>query len=725
MGGQVEPRVGFRARVKKFSNFVSSRSPKKGREDGTLSVDTDNLSNDSSFNSITAEINSITAESPLGLYHVGHEKGNPDFASLERQDSAGSRLGKGNVDGAASPWPEEFVCPISKSLMADPVIVESGVTYERQNVLAYLKTGNTNCFKTGDPLEHLNVTKNSALKKAIHNWCDSHQVPGPVAPDAETARWTVDRICGLDSTRTTGTLSTALSELHVSSDTASSSDSSGGGSRSLGVESLKASRSSAPEMAMPRSSANRLRPKLVSETVEVSPMDSSSSDLSHSAEWQYSGDRLYERQNHSWSGDKPRLFPEAHNSNGKAAADEERYWSSASALYAHSSSVVNSPTAPSSSAGAHHGRDGGVPLPLTTTPSAFSEQRGGSGPLPSNVGDLNDGLVSEFIRKLQHKQPLEQEQAVIEIRRLTRVSAQNRVTLCELELVEVLLALVQSRYSNVQINAVAAIMNMSLEKENKLKVARAGALPCLIDVLKSGHFEAQEHAAGAIFSLALNDENKLAIGVLGAIPPLIHLLRSGKHGARRDAAMALYHLSFAQMNRNKLIKAGGVAILLGIAKDEKSDVVSRALLILCNIAAMQEGRVALAEINAVPVMVGLLTRGDETGAARTAAAQEGEADSKVNWAEVREHAAATLLQLSHHNFRFKSQALQAGALDGLQRLAVEGTPRAREKAAALLTILRDAPNADNSTEDNGSLYRRSYLRNARGCVDDKAESAQF
>ncbi|CAM6083564.1 unnamed protein product [Calypogeia fissa] len=232
-------------------------------------------------------------------------------------------------------------------------------------------------------------------------------------------------------------------------------------------------------------------------------------------------------------------------------------------------------------------------------------------------------------------------------------------------------------------------------------------------------------ALGAIFSLALNDENKLAIGVLGAIRPLIHLLRSGKHGARRHAAMALYHLSFMQMNRNKLIKAGGVAILLGVAKDEKSDVVSRALLILCNIAAMQEGRVALAEINAVPVMVGLLTRGDETGAARTAAAQEGGADSKVNWAEVREHAAATLLQLSHHNFRFKSQALQAGALDGLQRLAVEGTPRAREKAAALLTILRDAPNADNSTEDNGSLYRRSYLRNARGCVDDKAESAQF
>lgn len=188
--------------------------------------------------------------------------------------------------------------------------------------------------------------------------------------------------------------------------------------------------------------------------------------------------------------------------------------------------------------------------------------------------------------------------------------------------------------------------------------------------------------------------------------------------------MALYHLSFSQMNRTKLIRAGGVGILLGIAKDEKSDVVSRALLILCNIAAIQEGRVALAEMNSVQVLVGLLTEGDENGAAKTTS-QEGEEDSKMNWAEVREHAAAALLQLSHHNFRFKSQALQAGGLESLQRLAVEGTPRAREKAAALLTILRDVPDADDFMEDKASLYRRPYVRNARGGVDDKADSAQF
>lgn len=733
MGGQVEPRVGFRQGIrKKFSSFIHSKSPRKSFGDSNHSAEeSDNNSNDSS-------LNSITAESPsLEFYHRVPETGNNPgkFGSLKRQDDSHLGIGQLEGGGAPSPWPEEFICPISKSLMADPVIIESGVTYERQNVKAYFQLGHTNCFKTGDCLEHLSLTKNSALKKAIDNWCDSHQVPRPAAPNAEIAHGTVERLCGLDSTTTPGaTVRTALSELNISSsDTASSSDSSGGGSRSLGVEPLKHSLSSpaAYETVRPRPSiATSSRPEQIP---EATPLHTSSpNDPSYPSDRLSNAEITPERHNHSWRGDQPRLFPQAVNNNGEgtaavSGAGEERYWSSApSAMYTHSSSVVNSPTILSSSVGAHLGREGGVPLPLTTTPSAFSEQRGGSGPLPANLGDLNDVAISELVRKLQHRHPLEQEQAVVEIRRLTRVSVQNRLALCELQFLEVLLPLAQSRYSNVQINAVAAIMNMSLEKENKLKVARAGAIPCLIDVLKSGHFEAQEHAAGAIFSLALNDDNKMAIGVLGAIPPLIHVLRSGKHGARRDAAMALYHLSFSQMNRNKLIKAGGVGILLGIAKDEKSDVVSRALLILCNLAAMQEGRVALAEMSAVQVIVSLLTRGDETEAPAEGAAQDGETDNKVNWAEVREHSAATLLQLSHHNVRFKSQALQAGALGGLQRIAVEGTPRAREKATALLTILRDAPNADNPSEENGSLYRRSYVRSARGGVaDDKAESAQF
>ncbi|KAL3690101.1 hypothetical protein R1sor_016410 [Riccia sorocarpa] len=337
-----------------------------------------------------------------------------------------------------------------------------------------------------------------------------------------------------------------------------------------------------------------------------------------------------------------------------------------------------------------------MPLQLTQLP-AFYGDAGASAP---GEGNLEDDAIETLIFKLGHKPVKEQEEAVVELRRITRISARHRLDLCNERVFTPLLQLMQSPYPKLQINSVAAVMNLSLESENKLKVARFEAIPYLIDVLKSGLAEAQEHAAGAIFSLALNDDNKMAIGVLGAIPPLIHLLTTNHQGARLDAAMALYHLSLTQMNCSKLIRAGGVETLLSIVKDETSDVVSRALPILCNISRMQDGRVALAEKDAVRILVNLLTKGNEDGSS------SGEGQQRVNWAEVREHAAAALLLLSQHNFRFRAQASQAGALAGLQRLEVDGTPRAREKAAALLEILREPSRGQDGDVDPPSLYPR-------------------
>lgn len=69
-------------------------------------------------------------------------------------------------------------------------------------------------------------------------------------------------------------------------------------------------------------------------------------------------------------------------------------------------------------------------------------------------------------------------------------------------------------------------MNLSLEKVNKVKIARSVYLSMLIDILTVGTSEPQDHAASKLFSLALDDENKMAIGVLGALQPLMHALRS-------------------------------------------------------------------------------------------------------------------------------------------------------------------------------------------------------
>lgn len=91
---------------------------------------------------------------------------------------------------------------------------------------------------------------------------------------------------------------------------------------------------------------------------------------------------------------------------------------------------------------------------------------------------------------------------------------------------------------------------------------------------------------------------------------------------------------------------------------------------------------------------------------------DGDSDSSsrggsVDWASVREYAAAALLQLANQNLRFKGQALQAGAVEPLVALQEHGTQRARDKATALLNIVRN-----NKQNDEGeALYMRaSYQR---------------
>lgn len=91
---------------------------------------------------------------------------------------------------------------------------------------------------------------------------------------------------------------------------------------------------------------------------------------------------------------------------------------------------------------------------------------------------------------------------------------------------------------------------------------------------------------------------------------------------------------------------------------------------------------------------------------------DGDSDSSsrggsADWASVREYAAAALLQLANQNIRFKGQALQAGAMEPLVALQEHGTQRAKDKATALLNILRD----DQQNGQGEALYTRaSYQR---------------
>ncbi|KAF2560944.1 hypothetical protein F2Q70_00018881 [Brassica cretica] len=319
------------------------------------------------------------------------------------------------------------------------------------------------------------------------------------------------------------------------------------------------------------------------------------------------------------------------------------------------SPTTASPTASSatsSSSGAYAGFDSSSPTSDYSSPS--------SSPMSPEE--------EEIYNKLRGADIFDHEQGLILLRKMTRSSEDLRVSLCTDRILSFLRQLLVSRYNLVQTNAAASLVNLSLEKQNKVKIVRSGFVPLLIDVLKSGTTEAQEHVAGALFSLALEDENKMVIGVLGAVEPLLHALRSSEsERARQDAALALYHLSLIPSNRTRLVRAGAVASLLTMVRSGEST--SRILLVLCNLAACPDGKGAMLDGNAVAILVGKLREGGDDEAAR-------------------ENCVAVLLTLCQGNLRFRGLASEAGAEEVLKEVEESGNGRVKEKAGRILQAMR-------------------------------------
>ncbi|KAF3437096.1 hypothetical protein FNV43_RR19849 [Rhamnella rubrinervis] len=474
--------------------------------------------------------------------------------------------------------PKEFLCPISGSLMADPVVVSSGQTFERVSVQVCRELGFSPKLEDGSRPDFSTVIANLAIKTTILHWCDSAGVEHPLPPDSGTVVKLV---------------------------------------RALMAENQE------PEI------------------------------------------RVSERELLKGVADHPPvIFSHAETELGPRA---NHFYSSSS-----EESVVIPSTSPA------------TPLPLTTRPSCYSSSSSSSEIVENETLTANSGPASEeedkLVTKLKSPEVVEQEDAVISLRKLTRTKEELRVLLCTPQLLSALRPLITSKYSAVQINAVASLVNLSLDTPNKVKIVRSGFVPRLIDVLKGGSSESQEHAAGALFSLALDDENKMAIGVLGALPPLMHaLLRSESERTRHDSALALYHLTLVQSNRVKLIKLNAVPTLLVLAKTGSS--ASRILLILCNLAVCPEGRSAMLDANAVECLVGIL--------------RANEFDSE----STRENCVAALFALSHGNMRFRGLAREAKAVEVLREVEERGSERAREKARRMLQMMRGREDDEDEDDD--------------------------
>lgn len=304
---------------------------------------------------------------------------------------------------------------------------------------------------------------------------------------------------------------------------------------------------------------------------------------------------------------------------------------------------------------------------------------------PSSTQQRGDALEEEIMAVLgtEGATPAEQASAMALLRQATRENQEVRRQLCTPRLLAALRPMLLSADADVQVNAAAAVVNLSLEPENKVRIVRSGAVSPLVDVLRGGHPEARDHAAGAMYSLAVEDENRAAIGVLGAIPPLLELFAGAAgavgHRARREAGMALYHVSLSGMNRSKIARAPGAArTLLAVAeaRDRASEGDAAALrrlavMILANLAGCPDGRAALMDGGAVAAVVRLMRNG-----------------SVAPGSTEEEYCISALYGMSRGSMRFRGLARAAGVEAALQPVAEGDGGVGRDLARRTLRAMR-------------------------------------
>ncbi|XP_065818591.1 WD repeat, SAM and U-box domain-containing protein 1-like isoform X2 [Labrus bergylta] len=77
------------------------------------------------------------------------------------------------AEQSGSEAPDEFLCPITRELMRDPVIASDGYSYERESIESWVRGRNKTSPMTNLPLQTSLLTPNRSLKMAISRWKSS------------------------------------------------------------------------------------------------------------------------------------------------------------------------------------------------------------------------------------------------------------------------------------------------------------------------------------------------------------------------------------------------------------------------------------------------------------------------------------------------------------------------------------------------------------------------
>lgn len=126
----------------------------------------------------------------------------------QRHGSSGSSTNFPQLTQYMEPQYETFFCPLTKSIMDDPVTIESGVTYERKAITEWYEKfespSDVVCPQTRQKLVKRASSTNMALKATIEEWKERN----------EMARIKVDR-AALSRASSESMVFEALKDLHI------------------------------------------------------------------------------------------------------------------------------------------------------------------------------------------------------------------------------------------------------------------------------------------------------------------------------------------------------------------------------------------------------------------------------------------------------------------------------------------------------------------------------
>ncbi|KAL8126991.1 U-box domain-containing protein 14-like [Apium graveolens] len=310
----------------------------------------------------------------------------------------------------------------------------------------------------------------------------------------------------------------------------------------------------------------------------------------------------------------------------------------------------------------------------------FSDCSGDYSP-PTFSDSSDECVIDHLVSSLQSLSIDDQKQAAMELRLLAKHNSDNRIRIARAGAIKPLISLILSADSQLQEHGVTAVLNLSLCDENVKLMISSGVVSPLVKALRSGNQTARENAACALLRLSQFEDNRKLIGRSGAIEPLVKLLETGNIRGKKDACTALYSLCSVKDNRIRAVGAGIMKVLVELMADFGSNMVDKCGFVMSLLVVEMEGRVAVVEEGGIPVLVEII----EVGSQRQ-----------------KEIVVAILLVLCEESLVYRRMVAREGAIPPLIELSQCGTTRARHKAETLIELLRRPKSANTSSTSTSS-----------------------